>query len=365
MFTFAAVIVGYFTFSLNDNTTNEVDLLVVTRIRRLLRFGDGTHINTDTKRTRAYALTRFVLALSDQQLVTGLAVLITGYYRHCTISGYHFNLVANLAWFSSTCHLSTLAVLHDYLIHHPVLKTWRVIGMISVLGLLFHAQLYIQWYPIPSLPIQCTFANGFPVLDPDEYYGLGAFNERIQWLAIVIFLFFAYGNNLVRLYLPKPATGILSWFEFCLRLQLDLPPQLSTIKKYQACRGSLQSYRDKLTVFQALSKWFKILWLDIEFYVTIFMESFLWEIVWMMFGNTFGIMQIYSTRWGTYDAPFIEYANYKVNGSESESEMSFGQMVALLLMILPVLAAGEAYYGIASPPLDCRNMEHMLTTSGM
>jgi hypothetical protein len=235
--------------------------------------------------------------------------------------------------------------------------------MISVLGLLFHAQLYTQWYPIPSLPIQCTFANGFPVLDPDEYYGLGAFNERIQWLAIVIFLFFAYSNNLIRLYVPAPATGILSWFEFSLRRRLGPLPQLSTIEKYQTCRGSLQSHRGKLTVLQALSRWFKILWLDIEVYVTIFMESFLWEIVWMMFGNAFGIVQICSTRWDTYTAPFIEYANYKVNGSESA--MSFGQIVALLLVILPVLAPREAYYGIISPPLDCRNMEHILTTSGI
>jgi hypothetical protein len=363
MFTFAAAIVGYVTFSLNGNTTNDVDLLVVSRIRRLLRLGDGTHINTATKRIRADALSRFVLALSDQQLVTGLAVLITGYYKRCTISGYHFNLVANLAWFSSTCHLSTLAVLHDFLMNHPVLKTWRVIGMISVLGLLFHAQLYIQWYPIPSLLIQCTFENGFPVLDRDEYYGLGAFNERIQWLAIVIFLFFAYGNNLVRLCAAPPATGILSLFELCLRDHLDLPPQLSAITRYQTYRGSLQNHWDKLTIFQALSKRLKLLWLDIEFYVTIFMESFLWEIVWMMFGNTFGIMEIYSKRWDTYAAPFTEYTNYNVVGSESA--MSFGQMVALLLLVLPVLAAGEAYYGIVSPPLDCHRMDHMLTAFEM
>ncbi len=83
----------------------------------------------------------------------------------------------------------------------------------------------------------------------------------------------------------------------------------------------------------------------------------------MMFGNTFGIMEIYSKRWDTYAAPFTEYTNYNVVGSESA--MSFGQMVALLLLVLPVLAAGEAYYGIVSPPLDCHRMDHMLTAFEM
>src|ERR1700734_1263414 len=67
-------------------------------------------------------LERFILGLSDQQLVTGLAILITGYYLHCKISYYHFNLVINLAWFSSTTHLATLLALKEYFKKRPALR---------------------------------------------------------------------------------------------------------------------------------------------------------------------------------------------------------------------------------------------------
>lgn len=85
---------------------------------------------------RTAIMTRFVLALSDQQLVTGLAILITGYSQRCAMSGYHFDLVTDLAWFSSTTHLSTLAVLQEYLIQNPVLKAFRVAGILAMLILL-------------------------------------------------------------------------------------------------------------------------------------------------------------------------------------------------------------------------------------
>ena len=40
---------------------------------------------------RSKGLERFILALSDQQLVTGLAVLIAGFVSTCSMSIYHFN----------------------------------------------------------------------------------------------------------------------------------------------------------------------------------------------------------------------------------------------------------------------------------
>ena len=44
---------------------------------------------------------KVALGLSDQQLLTGLAVLIAGFWTHCSISVYHFALVNDLAWFSA------------------------------------------------------------------------------------------------------------------------------------------------------------------------------------------------------------------------------------------------------------------------
>lgn len=53
---------------------------------------------------------KVVLALSDQQLLTGLAILIASLCQLCSISVYHFAVVGDLAWFSSNVHITTLGI---------------------------------------------------------------------------------------------------------------------------------------------------------------------------------------------------------------------------------------------------------------
>lgn len=79
---------------------------------------------------------KLALNLSDQQLLTGLAVLIANFWTHCSISVYHFALVNDLAWFSATVHLTTLNILQDYFIDKPVLRNWRVALMLAMALLL-------------------------------------------------------------------------------------------------------------------------------------------------------------------------------------------------------------------------------------
>ncbi|KAK0112418.1 hypothetical protein ONS96_001661 [Cadophora gregata f. sp. sojae] len=221
LITFISVILGYVTYSIDEEQLNYVDSLVIPHIRWLLHMGAGDTISVATKKLRTETMTQFILALSDQQLVTGLAILITGYAQRCTISGHHFQLIANLAWFSSTTHLSTLAVLQKYLIRHPVIKHIRVVCIFAVLGLLFHAQLYVQWAVFASLPIQCTFASNIFGIGGGSV--LAAYNY-ISWFAIVLFLFVAYAIRLIRLYANPPITSIRTLFEDLVRRVLDLPP---------------------------------------------------------------------------------------------------------------------------------------------
>lgn len=125
LLTFGAIINGYLSDSLPDTTLNRLDRFVLGKLAQTCRTPwqrikvalgqahftqrqppDPTAVRTARKR-RQDALRRFVLALSDQQLVTGLAILIAGYIKRCSMSQYHFNIVKALAWFSSTIHLST------------------------------------------------------------------------------------------------------------------------------------------------------------------------------------------------------------------------------------------------------------------
>ena len=77
------------------------------------------------------------------------------------MSIYHFNIEAALGWFSSTTHLSTLAVLRTYFIEHPRLRNWRVVAMLSVLVLLITARVVTLASTLDhSLPVRYAFSHG-------------------------------------------------------------------------------------------------------------------------------------------------------------------------------------------------------------
>lgn len=103
---------------------------------------------------------KLVLSLSDQQLLTGLAVLIAAFWTHCTLSVYHFALVNGLAWLSATVHLITLDVLEDYLSENHIQRDWRVALMVTM-ALLLAASTVMEghylWYDSWPYDAQCLF----------------------------------------------------------------------------------------------------------------------------------------------------------------------------------------------------------------
>jgi hypothetical protein len=74
---------------------------------------------------------------ADIQVITGVAILVSGYSSlRCGLSTYHWQLVVDLAWFSSVTHLSTLTFLRHYLHNRPKEKRVRVVAMLVLLVLL-------------------------------------------------------------------------------------------------------------------------------------------------------------------------------------------------------------------------------------
>lgn len=152
---------------------------------------------------RSKGLERFLLALSDQQLVTGLAVLIAGYTNRCSRTLYHFDIIAALGWFSSTTHLSTLAVLRAYMVDHPRVRDWRAIAMLGVFSLLAVSQIGTYSTQSNNLPVQCAFESFAP-------YGLDFLNI-IELAIVIIFLAVSYTDRIRRLYTFDPDWSILNY----------------------------------------------------------------------------------------------------------------------------------------------------------
>ena len=71
---------------------------------------------------------KLILGFSDQQLMTGLGILLVAFVRlpKGQISAYHFVLAVNTAWFSANTHLITLTVLSPYLKKSSAVRNCRI-----------------------------------------------------------------------------------------------------------------------------------------------------------------------------------------------------------------------------------------------
>ena len=88
-------------------------------------------------RTLPLIINKCVLMLSDQQIVTGIAIL--GSACSQLDSGfqlYHWQMSIWLAWFSSVTHLGTLSVLRNYLREYPALRIQRLFAMLMIVIML-------------------------------------------------------------------------------------------------------------------------------------------------------------------------------------------------------------------------------------
>ncbi|KAK7990134.1 hypothetical protein PG989_010449 [Apiospora arundinis] len=146
--TFCTVLYTYLSVSLPRTAYNDFDALVipVRFVRTLPNSGDET---TDKKgRKRLDAWTSLVLAMSDQHLVTGTAMLITTYAITGGAGGldrqrsvYSLRVATSLATCAAIVHISTLSVLRFRFSHRTVDSATRHVAIVVFVGLTFGARI--------------------------------------------------------------------------------------------------------------------------------------------------------------------------------------------------------------------------------
>src|SRR5450756_2077760 len=102
-------LIPFIVYNLLDRqqTASPVDQVIVRRVSNLWKF----FFDRDMKPSEQWinAIEDAILMFSDQQLVTGIGILVSGYTQlHCSLSIYHWQIIVYLAWFSSLTHMTTL-----------------------------------------------------------------------------------------------------------------------------------------------------------------------------------------------------------------------------------------------------------------
>jgi hypothetical protein len=262
-----------------------------------------------------------IMALSDQQLITGIAILSAAIRSldKRTITVYHFNMVMNMAWFSSNVHLISLCVMRSFLYSsqipnvlsharsHAVLpRALRIIAMLVLAGLLLHCSAvsgYELWDNNPNCPALCITRGqraGYPYR---------------QMIVTFVFVIQSYTFQIARV---TPAVG-----RFCSERILPI---------IQKCDDSALNKSDKRSCIQSVYRGTRRVALIIWWLLTSDLEFMLEMVAWYIIG----LYWMFSDR---------NDGHRHMEGSEiwKENHIGFGQLVPLLLIVLGTLAGMEAY----------------------
>lgn len=293
-------------------------------LRRTDRF--VLHANSRNQDTRWREVIEIVtLNLSDQQLVTGLAILIAGYYEALTngLSVYHWNIVVYLAWMSSAVHIASLTLLKDVFNKRPKLRNIRVAGMMLLLGLLTAAMWPLRRASVPiGTPVRCLW-NSRPwnaFLDPVEDE---AASLDLSWVVSIVMLISAYIWKLSQLF-----SSSRGW----VRQWLVAKPQAAMER---AMRRALLDPRAKWQTRPAYFFWMYCYTISVVYAETA--ESFAAAIVYLCLALARGAICIFYKR-----------GSVPADVKDGESALTFGQLVPLFLLILPALSV----FGLSAREYD-------------
>ncbi|KAJ4989502.1 hypothetical protein SVAN01_05037 [Stagonosporopsis vannaccii] len=354
-----AIVYGYLSDSLPESYLNETDKTVIAsfqsclpsarnvarirsvyeKIKSIVFLGRRSKPHRElTRRQREEVVRRFILTLSDQQLATGLAILIAAVANQCTLTVWEFQLAFSLAWFSSTTHLATLDCLRDYFLKHGEVRNWRVGGMIVLLGLLMYFLIMDMASVNYTIPIQCTFYF-FGNKGLDEPEPLDPYTILSAGLTIVLLTW----QYLVRIrWSYKHDDGRTTLFERTM-FKMRTMRHRSTFRlskenmeyMIEEAVSERTSYRRRRNLEQIRnSKGMRRHWLIAYRASETYSHSFLSLGPMLTFMIAFGFTQLYLGRWQS-GVPL-----------DIDTSMGIGQITPLFLLVLPVLVAAETYYEV-------------------
>jgi len=301
---------------------NPIDRWIFKRARRLTPFRF-----TDTQRDFwVPVIEKVVLSISDQQILTGLAVLIASFWTHCSISVYHFAVANDLAWFSANTHLTTLTVLTRYFRGRPKFRDSRV-SMMVCLALLLATSCVMQghwaWFDSWSYYAQCVFEKLIGNISGGPAY----------WMGVNLFLIgFGYPLSIVVLY-ERPSSFLGRWLFKKPRLFLDSRIQVFKGKRVHALGyASVRAMIKEMIVAMQLG--FLVLARSVHLVLATLLTSrittFLLDVSWFIY-SAYSLVQDRNIPQSEMDG--------------TENAMSFGQIIPILFLSATVFVLREAYDG--------------------
>lgn len=279
------------------------------------------------KRVRTEAIGRFIMTLSDQQLVTGIGILTSSISNQAKLTGYEFSMTCGLALLSFTTTVTTLSALRAEFIHRDPIANIRIMSMTVMLVMLVYA-LSLNMFAYTDIPVQCVFEGVYEPLDGLTLAG------NIIYLVLIIRIYY---NLIMFIYFRQSASiHIAHWLRtaFEWRMKGTLLPESPGSLGYMYL-NEYKSAEDREEL-QRIQKYRSPMIRELLFGEFRYRPdgSFLMLIPEILFSLSTGLSSTTTTRISTTAVL-----------AKDASDMGFGQMMALLLLGSQLLSAAETYRG--------------------
>lgn len=287
---------------------------VLSRADRQAFFANSRNVSSEWRRV----LESVALSLSDQQLVTGLAILIAGYAGFNDMDVYHWNIVVCLAWMSSAVHITSLSLLRDVFDSNARLRNLRIFGMLVLLVLLTVAFWPIRWDESITpywVPVRCIWSQWFS----KEFWEYSPPDIDDEWKLTLSLLFAAYVWKLCQLFAPSRSLA---------RKWLRAKPEAAIERLLRRLAKKSNNVWPR-RAYKALTIFYMVFAACSEF-ADSFMASACYFCV--------------SLPWGTARLLYWRSA-VSEEVRAAETQMTFGQLVPLFLLALPLLLVFELASG--------------------
>ncbi|OHF03609.1 hypothetical protein CORC01_00928 [Colletotrichum orchidophilum] len=350
-----AIIIAYATNALPQYRYNSIDDIAHRKgsppwsystclpcYRRTIPAGHQSQTTADSDAKRAQrirAFESFMLSMSDQQLVTGMALMLATSLIFAGVHGldesfsvYSFQIATRLGYFSCITHLCSLSVLWEYFDEHKRLRTFRTILMVVFLAMMIGCMIIsdsVTFRFNRHISVKCARKH-FKLVDRERpnyvFFSDGViiiFNLSVLTYILVS----GYVQRILQLFCPSARDKQDFWQRRSLRFLFG-PAAEEAFKDLALTRNrTLAGY---INVNRRPSFSVKHYLTMLSIWVKFLESSFLWEVVWLFFYFTFGTANLLK---------FFNDASLKLGAIQP----NFGQLVPLFLLALPLITAAEAY----------------------
>jgi hypothetical protein len=354
---FFTLLLAYGTYSTPDALTNDaVDDVLIKRLRRpfiwLRRKGNIRSLamtaNKSYRKARVDYFTSFLMAVSDQIMVSQISVLIAAAVQNQSIAIYSVNVIITLCILASTVHLETFPLLVQHIGRQLFFKTVRVFltvcGSIMLIVFLIF-QLSSSWDNGQHVFFKCAVKDWHQSKEAADYWLnfiiSAAVPVIVAWSTIEVVHLLYYrpsrrqvssdnrDEGLVERANSPPSNPEYDDPYIAIKLR-RLRWRRWKVLQHMARDKTLRNNNRGFRYYRFVEKW--------AFHESC--DSFARRLTWLLMANVFGINALFTVRSRDHDM------------SGNPNEMGFGQIVPLALLILPITSALQNYAGRPSQQIS-------------